>query len=52
MMLFGSLRIILGVDRDRALDKTNAGEDEKDFVQRPIAIDSKNYPKRTEEHYK
>jgi hypothetical protein len=28
-MFFGSLRIVLGVNRDRALDKTNAGEDER-----------------------
>jgi hypothetical protein len=29
IMFFGSLWIVLGVNRDRALDKTNTGEDER-----------------------
>jgi hypothetical protein len=30
IMFFGSLRIILGVNRDRVLDQNNAGDDEKE----------------------
>ena len=30
IMFFGSLWIVLGVNRDRALDKTNTGEDERE----------------------
>jgi hypothetical protein len=35
-MFFGSLRIVLGVNRDRALDKTNAGEDERESERRTL----------------
>ena len=52
IMFFGSLRIVLGVNRDRALDKIFFVFARVSFVQRPIAIDSENYQKRTEEHHK
>jgi hypothetical protein len=41
-MFFGSLRIVVGVNRDCWTK----------IVQHPIAINSENYPKRTEEHYR
>jgi hypothetical protein len=42
IMFFGSLRIVLGVNRDRVLDNFCPA----------VTINPDNYPKRTEEHYK